>query len=130
MYKLLSDLFIHAHWSTILADDGNAKWNFEVSYAAGYNRGAFGVPINVSVIQQGSLVPFEHSIAEVQFTDDGVSMINRALLETDGILIVRVFRDSADAEDTLVQEPFVHYVDIHMEVDKVTTPNRNYPFQD
>ena len=66
---------------------------------------------------------------EVQFTDDGTSKIDRSLIETDGLLLVRMYRDPADASDTLSQGPFVHFVDIHMQIDKITTTNRNYPFE-
>ncbi len=127
-YIIGSPLYIHTHWSTKLVDAGNAKFNYEISYAKGYDRGAFGVPIIASIIQGGSAIAFNHQIAEVQFTDDGSSLIDVADIETDGVLLVRMYRDPADVDDTLTEKPFIHYVDVHLQVERLVTPNRNYPF--
>jgi hypothetical protein len=128
-YVLGSDMFIHTHWSTKIVDLGNAKWYFEISFAKGYDRGAFSEPIIVSVIQGGSTVARSHQIAEVQFTDDGTLKIDRTLIEPDGLILVRMYRDPADIDDTLTEAPFVHFVNVHMQIDKIATPNRNYPFE-
>ena len=49
-------------------------------------------------------------------------------LEVDGLIIVRMYRDSSDGDDTLNVAPFVHFVDMHYQVDRFATLNRNPNF--
>ena len=42
--------------------------------------------------------------------------------------MVRLYRDASDAADTLDQDPFVHYVDIHYQSTGMGTKDKNTPF--
>lgn len=55
-------------------------------------------------------------------------VINTSLLEIDGMLLVRTWRDSARTADTLNVAPFLHFVDIHYQSTLMSTKNKNYPF--
>ena len=55
-------------------------------------------------------------------------VIDSTLLQTDGIILVRCYRDANDTYDTLNQLPFAHFVDCHYQSTGITTKNRNYPF--
>jgi hypothetical protein len=133
-----SDLYIHTHWSQTTVDTGGtagvpgvAKWYFEISYADGHGTpgGAadpFIAPITVSVTQQGSTTQYGHMIAEVQFTNNGGTggLIDSNTIQVDGLVLVRVYRDPGDAADTLNQNTFVHFVDIHYQSTNVATKNK------
>ena len=128
-----SDLFIHIHWSQIVVDTGgtagapgDAKWNFEITYAKGHQQAAFVAPVTCSVVQTASGTQYQHMIAEVQMSaaSPSASQIDSDNIEVDGIILVRTYRDGTDPADTLNQQPFVHFIDIHYQSTGITTKNR------
>lgn len=133
-----SDLYIHTHWSQNVVDTGGAagvpgvvKWYFAISYADGFGTpgGAadpFTAPIIVSVTQQASTTQYGHMIAEAQFTNNGGTggLIDSNTISVDGLLLIRCYRDSADAADTLNQSPFLHMVDVHYQSTNIGTKGR------
>jgi hypothetical protein len=132
-YKPGSDIHIHTHWSQTTIDSGgpagvpgNVKWYIDVSYAKGHNQAAFSAPITTSITQTASGTQYQHMLAEVQLSASSPSgsQIDSALLEPDGVLIVRLYRNPADAADTLNQAPFLHFCDIHYQTDRVNTKNK------
>ena len=126
-YKPASDLHIHVHWSQIVADASKVvKWYFDISYAKGYNQAPFSAIVTTSVVQNSSAVQYQHMTAEVQISaaSPSVAQIDSDSIEVDGIILVRVYRDGADAADTLTQAPFLHAVDIHYQTDRVSTKNK------
>ena len=207
-----TDMFIHAHWSTIAAPTGNVNWLFEAAYAKGYSGGAFeGTPAasaatNVTQVTAASVAAFKHEISEVHFSAPGglinlpntvsitasagtltsatdcftagdigrtiriagagtagavhdttisafattksvtvannavttvtsvagalsYRVMNTGLLETDGLILVRTYRDSARAGGPLDVAPFLHCVDIHYQTNgMIGTKTRNTPF--
>ncbi len=126
-YKPASDIYLHVHWSQIVADAGvQAKWYFDVSYAKGHQQAAFAAPITTSVVQAASSTQYMHNIAEVQLTaaSPSASQIDSDIVEVDGVFLVRLYRDPTDVADTLTQAPFVHYIDLHFQVDREGTLNK------
>jgi len=132
-----SDIHIHAHWSQAVVDTGGAggtpgtcKWQFEVSYAKGHGQAAFPAPKVAFAQQVASAVQYQHMLAEVQVSTPGgaADKVDTSLLEPDGILLVRVFRDPGDAADTLNQGPFLHFVDLHYQSTSVATKQKAPPF--
>lgn len=128
-----SDLFIHIHWSQNVVDTGGtagapgvAKWSFEVSYAKGHDQAAFIAPITTSVTQTASDTQYQHMLAEVQLsaTTPSGTQLDSDNIEADGILLIRTFRDPADAADTLDQAPFAHFIDIHYQSTNVGTKQK------
>lgn len=132
-YKPGSDIHLHIHWSQNTVDTGgtagtpgNVKWYFDVTYAKGHNQAAFFAPITTSVVGTASGTQYQHMLNEVQLTSSTPtgSQFNSNLLEPDGVIILRAYRDASDASDTLDQAPFVHFVDIHYQTDRVNTKNK------
>lgn len=125
-----SDVYIHAHWSQTTVDTGGAasapgaaKWSFDVLYSKGHNQQAFpGTVTTVHVTQTASSTVRQHMIAEVQLSTSGA--IGGNTLETDGVILVRIWRDPADAADTLNQAPFLHFCDLHYQSTNVGTKNK------
>ena len=62
-----TNMYIHTHWSTILAPTGDVNWIFEVTYAKGYDQMAFQSPVTIPVVQT-STTAYNHMIAEVQMS--------------------------------------------------------------
>ena len=137
-YVPSTDMFIHVHWSQIVVDTGgtagipgSSEWHFDVSYANGHGipggiSDPFITPKFIAVVQQGSTTKYGHMIAEAQFTNNGgdTTHIDRNLIQADGILLVRVWRDSGVIPDTLNQSPFVHFVDVHYQSTNLSTKNK------
>lgn len=65
-------------------------------------------------------------IAEVAFTNNGgdATHIDRNLIQVDGVIQVRIYRNPADVADTLNQDTFVHYVDIHYQSTNMATKQK------
>jgi hypothetical protein len=136
-HKTGSDLYLHAHWSQITVDTGgtagapgDVKWYFDVTYAKGHQQMAFAAPITTSVVQTASSTQYMHNIAEVQLsaTSPSGSQLDSDDIQTDGLILVRIYRDAADGADSLNQNPFLHTVDLHYQADHMTTPNKAFPF--
>jgi hypothetical protein len=133
-----SDLYLHVHWSQKTVDTGGtagvpgvANWYFEYSYADGHgtpggSANAFSDPVTVSVTQQASTTQYGHMIAEVQISNDGGidGLLDSNTIAVDGLLLVRIYRDPTDSEDTLNQDTFVHFVDVHYQSTNMATKNK------
>lgn len=209
-YHMLHDylpnsiMYIHSHWTTILASTGNINWLYDLTYASGYSRGAFATPVTVSVTQTTNGNAFQHQIAEVQCSAPGglissainvsitsgaatltsasalftagdigrtirivgagtsggnldttitaftnttqvtvganasttvtsqpnfrYRVLDSSIIETDGLIMVRTWRDASRTADTLNVAPFLHFNDIHYQSTGIPTRGRNYPF--
>ena len=132
-YVLGSHLHLHVHWSQNVVDTGgpggvpgDAKWQFQMTYAKGHDQMAFVSSVHTSVIQQGSGVVRQHMLAEVQISDvtPSESMFASSDIEPDGLLLVRIFRLAGDNADTLNEAPFLHSVDVHYQSTNVATKNK------
>jgi hypothetical protein len=133
-YKPGSDLYLHIHWSQTTVDSGGtagvpgqAKWYFDVLYAKGHQQAAFSNSvITTSITQTASGTVRTHMIGEVQLSASSPSaaQLDSDNLEVDGVIMVRAYRNPGDADDTLNVTPFVHYVDIHYQTDRVNTINK------
>lgn len=121
-----SDIFIHAHWSLNGAGiTQNCTWQFDATYAKGYNQSAFPAVTTVSVLQASSTVQYQHMIAEVQLSTNGaVGGIN---LEVDGLLLVRISLSANSGTGTGTSRPFLHTADIHYQSTALPTKGRNGP---
>lgn len=132
-YKIGSDLYLHVHWSQNTVDTGgpdgtpgNVKWYFDVTYAKGHNQAAFSTPFTTSIVDTGSPTQYQHILSEVQLSSStpSGSQLNTNLLEPDGVIILRLYRDGADVADTINQSVFLHFCDIHYQTDRVNTKNK------
>lgn len=129
-----TDLFIHVHWShnSTLVTGGSVTWGIELSYAKGYDQAAFSTTKTVSILQNASITQYQHMIAEIACSTNGGSstQLDTSIIETDGLILARVFLDSNDltVSSGLAPDPFVHSVDIHYQSNGLPTRNRNYNF--
>jgi len=128
-----TDVFIHCHWAQDTVDTGgtasapgDVKWYFEVTYAKGHQQQAFVANVTTSVVQTASGTQYMHNIAEVQLSaaSPTAAQIDTDDLEPDGLFLCRVYRDAADAADTLDQPPFLLFVDLHYQSSNIGTKNK------
>ena len=128
-----SDLYLHVHWSQIAADTGGAggtpgdvKWSVDVSYSKGHSQEVFNNPFTTSIIQTSSGIPYMHMLPEIQLSSSTPTAIqlDSSNIEVDGLLLMRLFRDPADPQDTLNQLPFLHFMDIHYQSTNLATKQK------
>lgn len=121
-YKPGGSVLIHAHWLTTGTNTGICRWGFEYSAAKGHNQGAGSVfPASTTVYAEeaGVATAYTHHVTEISAS---ITLTN---IEPDSIILCRVFRDAAHANDTLTDTVFLIKADAHYETDRVATLNRN-----
>jgi hypothetical protein len=118
-----TDIFIHAHWSHATAVTGDVTWQFNASYAKGYNQGAFNANslVTVSILEAAPNVAFQHMISEIQLSTSG--QINSTDIEVDGLIFVKTLISA----NTTGDDPFLHFVDIHYQSTQSATKQKNGP---
>jgi hypothetical protein len=133
-----TDLYLHAHWSQNVVDTGgpasvpgDAEWFWDVSYAKGHGTAGgsadpFVAPIAPTVVQQGSTTQYGHMIAETQLSDSAPSgvQLDSDDIEVDGLILVRIHRTPGAGNDTLDQDTFLHYCDIHYQSTNLATKGK------
>lgn len=129
-YVAASDIYLHFHWSQNVVDTGgpagvpgDVKWQAEVSYAKGHDQAAFPASFVTFLTDTASATQYQHMISELQLSAAAPSatQIDSDILEPDGLILVRVFRDPTDVADTLDQVPFLHHADLHYQSTNIAT---------
>jgi len=125
-YAVGTDVFIHIHAATNTTLTGVVRFGVEYTVAKGYNQGSDSefsatsteyIEYNISANSQ-----YRHLIAE---NSVGISMPK---LETDSIILVRLFRDTSSPNDTFNDDIFILNCDVHYQCDRTATKNRNPNF--
>lgn len=117
-------IYPHIHWSTAGTNTGVVRWGIEYTVAKCYDQEAFPASSTIYLEQAASAVPYQHQIVEV----DLANTIPTTHLETDAVILMRVFRDGAHANDTCTDPAFGLFCDLHFQKRAFSTPNKNYPF--
>ena len=116
-------VYPHVHWSTNAATpSGACQWKMDYMYARGHRGEAFGTQITETLPPDSPTVQYEHMITE---STAGVTLVD---LEPDMMVLLRVYRDTGDAADTLVGDAFLFRVDFHVLVDGLATNEKAAPF--
>lgn len=123
-----SDLYIHVHWThnVVPLTAGTLTWQFEVTYAKGYDQEVFSTPIIITVSQTSSNTPLLHRIAETKLSAlNGVGgLLDSNRIETDGLILVKTTLLS----NTTGTDPFMMFCDVHYQSTGRPTKNRNTDF--
>lgn len=117
-------IYPHVHWATAGTNTGVVRWGIEYTIAKGYNQQAFPASSTIYLEAAASATPYMHQITETT-EPNAIAATN---LEPDSLVLVRVFRDGAHANDTCTDDAFGLQMDIHFQRNGVSTVNRNYPF--
>ena len=119
-----TNVYPHVHWSTTsTATTGVVRWGFEYTVAKGHDQAAFpaSTTVYVEYTVSGSK-QYRHIISEVA---DGDAF---NAFEADTLVLMRVFRDAAHANDTFTGTVHAFTADIHFQGDRLFTPNKAPPF--
>ncbi len=125
-YKPNTKIFPHVHWSVLGTNLGTVRWGFEYTVAKGHSMGGF-VPTQTVYVEQA--YPGQtggnptHVITEL--AEANGLMLD---LEPDTVIMVRMFRDAAHANDTQTGAAFAFYADLHYQSDENLTTKR-FPVQ-
>jgi hypothetical protein len=119
----------HVHFTTLSSAAGTVRWGFEWLFARTQRSNAFTqYPETTQIIYMEQVIPPNsertHFVVEAA---EGLG-IPPEVLEVDGMLLARLFRDGAHVNDTFEQDVFGITVDLHTETDRYATPFRFPPF--
>lgn len=123
-YEWGSMVYPHIHWTTSGTNTGVCRWGVEYAYARGYGTDAFPATTTIYIEQAASGTALKHMIAEPT-EGSGIAGTN---FEPDGVLMCRIFRDAAHANDTLTDAAFGIFADLHYYSDGFETNERNRTF--
>ena len=120
-----TDQYPHIHFCA--KDDqveGVCRWGIEYTLAK-REQGVFGDTVTVYL---EATIPannaLEHTVIEVSDAD----AISGDLLEVDALVLARVFRDGAHANDTYAGDVFGLFLDLHYQRNKYATLNKAFPY--
>lgn len=123
-------MYIHAHWTHNSASvtTGAVDWEFDVSFANGFDQDDFQTTNTVNAIQNASTTLLQHMISEVQIAEPGggVGLFDSELMEVDGIFVIQVSLNSNTMDGGA--KPFLHEVDIHYQSTNIGTKEKAPPF--
>ena len=123
-YEAGTKVYPHVHWShNIAVPSGDVVWKIDCSIAKGHSGGTFPAPTTVT-LQQTAAAQYTHQIIE---TSEGEAFASTNL-EPDSVILVRIYRDPADENDTFADDAFLINVDLHYEADGALTHEKVRPF--
>jgi hypothetical protein len=117
-----TDIFFHTHWSNAAAtpNTGNVVWKFDYSFAKGFGQEAFPAVQTVEVIAPSPATRYLHNVSET-------TAVSIPLMEVDGLILVRCYRDAANVLDTCTDAVFLHTMDIHYQSTGILTTRNKAP---
>lgn len=123
-WKAGTMIYPHMHFSVNSSNSGTIRWGFEYSWARRHDStGQIVFPAS-STITLDFEVPanseYKHFVAEVP---QGQGIVGTGL-EVDAMILMRIYRDGGSAADTFAGSAFGITADLHIEVDRASTPNR------
>ena len=136
-YVMGTDITIQIEWAQNTVDTGGpagvpgtVKWQLEFNYAKSFGQAAFPAAVTGSSTQQASSTQYMLLMCNIAITaaTPSGSQVDSDLLEPGGHFMLRLFRDPADAADTLNQAPFLLELNIHYQSTGVGTKYGEPPF--
>jgi hypothetical protein len=125
-YKRNTNIYPHIHFSTAATtSSGVVRWGIEYMFAKGHDQEAF--PASSTIYLEYTFTAnkqYQHIILEASDSQ----AFGAGAIETDGLLLCRIFRDGAHPNDTFASTVFGLTADIHYQVGQVTTPFKTAPF--
>lgn len=127
-YDAANGFYPHFHISTSSNNPaGVVRLGFEYTSAKGYDQGASSYfPVTQTIYIEQAMAandPYKHIIVEYP------TPILDLNVETDSLILSRVFRDAANGADTFTGTIFLFRFDLHYRTNRISTPNKNYPFE-
>ena len=122
-YKDGTKVYPHIHWTHNNATpSGSVVWKLDYTTAKGFSEGGFSSSSTMT-LQSPAGAQYAHSIVEAS----DVNAIN-TILEPDTVIVLRIYRDTADDNDTFGDDAFLVVFDAHYESDGRKTLEKRPPF--
>lgn len=114
----------HIHWMPNTTSTGVVRWGIEYVQAKGHNQEAFNTTTSTIYLEDtvSSNSQYMHRIVEAT---DAQAI---AMPEVDSLILMRIFRDAANAADTFPDAVFGLTVDIHYRAGKFATVGKRPDF--
>jgi hypothetical protein len=123
-WKAGTMLYPHIHFTTVSNETGVVRWGFEYTSARRHDSSGFTTFGNTQTLTVDFTIPSnsadKHFVCEVP----ELGGIDGTNLEVDGMVLMRIYREAAHVNDTFPDSVFGITADLHIEVDRVATPNR------
>ena len=124
-FLLYTKVYPYIHWSPgNNTNTGVVRWGLEYILAKGHGQEAFTSPTTVYVEQAGSGTAYQHQLVQVA---EGDGILTESL-EPNSVLMFRVFRDGAHANDTFTGNAFGLYLGLHYQRIREGTLNKEPDF--
>jgi len=116
-------VYPNIHWAPNTTSTGTVRWGVEYTVQKGHDQGAFPASTTVYIETAiGSNKQYQHLISEVSAGNAFDA------LEADSLILMRVFRDGAHANDTFPDTVFGFTAGIHFQGNKQFTTFKAPPF--
>ncbi len=123
-YKPGTMIYPHIHFATTSNGAGTVRWGVEYTFARRHDStGQTAFPATQTIYINQAIPANSANIHFVSEATQGAG-ISGANIEVDGMILTRVFRDPAHVDDTFVGSVWAITADMHIEVDRASTPNR------
>ncbi len=123
-----SKLYFHVHWfHTTASPTGNVYWQIDWVYGKGYSQAEMTAATTIGITGTPAAYTTrpKHQIDECA----EANAILSTSLEEDGIIMIRVMRDPANANDTFANDAFLLGIDLHyLSMAGGSTKEKIYPF--
>jgi len=117
------NFYPHIHWSPNGTGTGTVRWGIEYSIAKGFDQEAFPEPTTIYVEHEITTnSQYRHLISEVT---DAQAI---PMPEVDSLVLLRIFRDAAHANDDFASTVFGLTADLHYRSGKFNTVGKRPDF--
>lgn len=115
-YAIGTSFYPHVHWLPDNTNTGTVRWAVEFSAARGHNQELFPNTTTIFIEQVAPGIINQHMLAEI--SDPGVTVPGA---EPDMLILARIYRDAAHANDTFTGNAIGLNLDAHFKVDRDST---------
>ena len=124
-YAVGTNLYPHIHFSSKTTSAGVVRFGIEWTVAKGHQQSTgsiFGATTTtyVEATLTATVDQYKHFVLEV----GDAAAIPSTNVEVDGLILMRIFRDTASANDTFPDDIFVWQADLHYQTAKFATKNK------
>lgn len=122
-YEAATDIYPYIDWSANGTNTGNIRWGIEYSAAKAFTQAAFPAPSTVYATGNIAADGTQYKLITSTF-----AAIIGTNFEPGEKIIVRMFRDGSNANDTLTDLSFFHGLGLHYQASRPGTKNKTVPF--
>lgn len=123
-YKLGTMVYPHIHFVTTSNATGVVRWVFEYTIAKRYESGSGNTFGNTASIAVDFTIPLNSADKHFVCEAPDLGGIPATNIDVDGMILMRIYREAAHVNDTFPDNVWGITADIHIEIDKASTPFR------